>query len=123
MPNAAETTSEGMLGEHSLPNDNTSHRLRCLIEGAAAVFTVTVAANEDISDLKEHVHEKGINTAKHAIFASELVLLKVSDVLESRIDVVTHFLCFVRSIYISVPTIKILFDNSQSTKTRKELKS
>ena len=87
-----------MLGKHSLPSDNTSRRLRCLIEGAAAVFTVTIAANEDISDLKEHIHEKGINTAKHPILASELVLLKVSDTLESSINAVTHFLCFVRSI-------------------------
>jgi Crinkler effector protein N-terminal domain len=48
---------QGMLGEHSLPSDNT-RRLCCLIEGQDTVFPVTVAGDKDIIDLKELVHEK-----------------------------------------------------------------
>jgi hypothetical protein len=123
VPNAAQTTSEGMLGEHSLPSDNTPRRLRCLIEGEAAVFKVLVLGNEEVSDLKERVHEKGKNGVLATIDAKELTLLKVSDILESSINIVIHFLCFFRSVYVSVPTIKILFDNSQFTETREEFKS
>jgi len=38
-------------------------------------------------------------------------------------NIVTYFLYFVRSIYISVPTIKILFNNSHSMKMRRGFKS
>jgi Crinkler effector protein N-terminal domain len=55
----------------------TSRRLRCLVEGDSSPFTVTVALNAEIGDLKEIVHEKGINTAQSLILAKDLVLLKV----------------------------------------------
>lgn len=83
-----------MLGEHSLPCDNTPRRLRCLIEGEAAVFPVLVAGNNDISDLKERVHEKGKNGVLATIDAKELTLLKVCGVLESSINIVIHFSVF-----------------------------
>ncbi len=73
---------------------NTSCRLRCL---EAAAFPVTVAANTEICDLKELVHEEGINTAKRRKPAKDPEFLKVSDILESSRNTEAHFICFVRS--------------------------
>jgi len=76
--------SEGML-EHNIPSDNT-RRLRCLIKGDAAVFTVTVPVDKDISDLKELVHKKGENGVLGSVDAKDLVLLKVDIHLDAHND-------------------------------------
>jgi hypothetical protein len=59
----------------SIPQANL--RLRCLIEGESAVFTVTVSANNEIGDLKDSIHEKGKNGVLRDVDAKDLVLLKV----------------------------------------------
>ena len=78
----------------------------CLIEGDSegpgAVFTVTVTDKSDISDLKELVHEKGIE--RH-ILAKDLVLLKAAALYSPVLSVWLNFLCFFRSISISVVII------------------
>jgi hypothetical protein len=89
-----------MLGEHChlLLGNDSSVQLRCLIEGEAAAFLVTVEGNAEISHLKEIVYTIGIHDAKHSMVANELVLLKVGNILESNVNVLAHFLSFVRSI-------------------------
>jgi hypothetical protein len=73
-----------------LLDDDASLRLRCLIEGEAAIFPVTVAENKDISDLKILVHEKIKNGTLRTILAKDLVFLKVSNILESSVNIVAH---------------------------------
>ena len=73
---ATQATSEGTLSDDS-PRD-----LWCLIEGDAPVL-VKVAANMPIAVLKELVYEKGKSSVFDGIDAKDLVLLKVSDILES----------------------------------------
>jgi hypothetical protein len=85
-----------------LSDDNSSRRLRCLIEGEDAVFTVTVTGESDINDLKELVHEKGINISEQHVLAKELVLLKVATAYSPMFLLWLNFLCFFRSISISV---------------------
>jgi hypothetical protein len=69
---AAQTTSEGT------PNDDSPRFLWCLIEGDRVV-PVSLAANQPIAILKEGIHAKGKNT----VYAKDLELLRVSDILES----------------------------------------
>ncbi|EDR08045.1 uncharacterized protein LACBIDRAFT_327283 [Laccaria bicolor S238N-H82] len=59
-----------------------SHTFRCLIEGNNKVFKVEIATDEDISDLKDKVHEKGIG--QRPVLAKDLTLLKV------EIDLMPH---------------------------------
>ena len=68
---AASTSSFGEAG------GLTSRRLRCLVEGDSAPFTLTVPLNVEVGDLKEIVHEKGQNGALSGVDAKDLVLLKV----------------------------------------------
>jgi hypothetical protein len=56
--------------------------LLCLSEGDT-VIPVSVAANKPIAILKELIHAKGNCGA----FAKDLVLWKVSDILESSINI------------------------------------
>jgi hypothetical protein len=116
-PKAAQTTEE-----HSLPGDGTFRRLRCLNKGGATVFTVEVAGNKDINDLRELIREKGKNSIFATVDALQLVLLKVSDILESSFNTVTHLRCFVRLMYVSLARTVILLDDSPSMQTRKEFK-
>jgi len=69
---APQTTSEGT------PNDDSPRVLWCLIEGDGVVL-VSLAANQRITILKECIHAKG----KTTVYAKDLELLKVSDILES----------------------------------------
>ena len=62
----------------SVPGD-TVLGLSCLVEGDRSVFRVTVPINSEILELKELVKEKGVDIP----FAKDLVLLKVSHILES----------------------------------------
>jgi Crinkler effector protein N-terminal domain len=76
-PSPAQTISKAKLGKHQL-SSHASRRLRCLIEGEPPVFLVSLPSDSDIGDLKELVHEKGINAAERTILAKDLELLKVS---------------------------------------------
>jgi len=69
-------------------------RLRCLIEGESHTFPVTISGSERITDLKERIHEKGINSNFCDILAKDLVLLKASYVLKSSINITAHFSTF-----------------------------
>jgi len=71
-PIAAETSS----------GNNSLRDLLCLIEGDT-VIPVSIAANKPIAVLKELIHAKGESSA----FAKDLVLWKVSDTLESSINI------------------------------------
>jgi hypothetical protein len=68
-------TSEAMLDEHG-PSSDAPRRLRCLVEGDSITFPVTVPGNEQITDLKHRIHEKGIGNFR-GILAKDLRLLKV----------------------------------------------
>ena len=68
----SQTTSEGT------PDDDSHRVLWCLIEGDGVV-PVSLAANQRIVILKEYIHAKG----KITVYAKDLVLLRVSDILES----------------------------------------
>ena len=86
------SASKVAQGTSSLWSENTSCRLFCLVEGEAEVFLVPVEGDKVISELKELVHEKGKNGVFASVDAKELMLLKVSDILESSINIVIHFL-------------------------------
>jgi Crinkler effector protein N-terminal domain len=58
-----------------MPN-NTVRVLRCLVAGDTTTFKVTATVDNDVDDLKELVHEKGIDASKD-ILAKNLVLWKV----------------------------------------------
>ena len=66
---AAQTTSEG--------TPDSPRVLWCLIEGDGVV-PISLAANQRIAILKECIHAK----SKVTVYAKDLVLLKVSDILE-----------------------------------------
>ena len=51
--------------------------LWCLIEGDSKPFEVEVPPSASIANLKNRVHNKGINVATHNIDAIDLVLWKV----------------------------------------------
>ena len=76
MPIAAGTSFEGAPGDDSLRD------LLCLIEGDT-VIPVSVVANKPIAILKELIHAK----SKGSAFAKDLVLWKVSDILEFSINI------------------------------------
>ena len=96
-PIAAHATSEGT------PGDDSPRDLWCLFEGDALIL-VSVAANKPIAILKELIHAKG----KISADAKDLVLWKVSDILESSSNIYVPFL---RLIYLSMNTLTILFGN------------
>jgi len=51
--------------------------LWCLIEGDSEPFEIEVPPSVSIANLKDHIHKKGINVAKHPVLAKDLVLWKV----------------------------------------------
>jgi hypothetical protein len=57
--------------------DDASRSLLCLIEGESNIFRVEPAGSDDIIALKKLIKEEGINPAKHAILAKDLILWKV----------------------------------------------
>jgi len=77
VPVTVQTSSKSVLGGHPPASDDSSFRLRCLVEGEATVFTVTVSVNDEIGDLKELVLEKRKHGALHSVDAADLVLWKV----------------------------------------------
>ncbi len=105
---APKTTSEGT------PSDDSSRDLWCLIEGDALV-RVTVAANKPIAVLKELVYAKGKTSVFGGIDAKDLVLLKVSDILESGSSI---YVRFVRLIYLSLGSVPQIFGNFKSPETQ-----
>jgi hypothetical protein len=84
----AQTTSQVLLGEHS-----DSRRLFCLVEGEAPPFIVAAPTNGNIDDLNQFVYKRGISGAEHSILAKDLVLLKVSPILHSGVDVDRSLFC------------------------------
>jgi hypothetical protein len=106
MPIAAGTSSEGA----------PDRDLLCLIEGDTVVIPVSVAANKPIAILKDLIHAKRKSSAFGGIDAKDLVLWKVSDILESTSNIYVPFL---RLIYLTMNTLTIiLFGNSKSAKAR-----
>ena len=105
MASASIPASKSPLSK-PLSDDNSSRLLWCLIEVEGEVFTVTVTGESDISDLKEPVHEKGINISERHVLAKELVLLKVATAYSPVLLLWLNFLCFFRSISISVVIMK-----------------
>jgi hypothetical protein len=71
--------------------DDTMHTLWCLVQGESMVFKVTASANASVDQLKELVREEGMNGTLGNIDAEDLVLLKVSPIPESSMNVVAHF--------------------------------
>lgn len=88
---AAQTTSD-------TPSDHSPRDLWCLIEGDGLI-PVTIAANKPIAILKECIYEKGKTSVFDGIYAKDLVLLKVSDILESGGSI---YVRFVRLLYLSM---------------------
>lgn len=70
-----------ILGEHDLSSD-TSRELICLFEGEPSAFYVTALGNMEIGYLKTLIHEDVYREPKRTILAMDLVLLKVSYILE-----------------------------------------
>jgi hypothetical protein len=97
--------------------DDSPRDLWCLIEGDTLI-PVSVAANKPIAILKELIYAKGKSSAFGGIDAKDLVLWKVSDILESTSNIYVPFL---RLIYLSMNMTMILFGNSKSAKTREGL--
>ena len=58
--------------------DDTVRALWCLVQGDSTPFKVTIRTNNDINDLKELVHDKGIDATKNTVLAKDLKLWKVS---------------------------------------------
>jgi len=81
------------------PSDDSPRNLWCLIEGDDLI-RVTVAANKPIYILKELVCGKTF--VYDGIYAKDLVLLKVSDTLESGSSI---YVRFVRLIYLSMSKV------------------
>ncbi|KAF8807615.1 hypothetical protein BYT27DRAFT_6578065 [Phlegmacium glaucopus] len=61
-----------MMAEQSI------REFRCLVEGDNTIFKVGIAANKEVSDLKDIIHERGVNVAQHPILTRDLKLLKVN---------------------------------------------
>jgi hypothetical protein len=57
--------------------DDAPRALTCLIEGETSLFRVKPTGSMDILELKDLIHEKGINDTEHAVLAKDLVLWKV----------------------------------------------
>ena len=51
--------------------------LTCLIEGDSSPFFVEPKKDNHIMELKDFIHEKGINPTEHAFLAKDLLLWKV----------------------------------------------
>jgi len=95
--------------------NDQSFELWCLIEGDAAI-QVTVDANKSIAILKDLVHSK--LEGNTSVAPKDLVLLKVSDILQFHSNINIPFL---RSISLSVITQSRLYNDSKSLKTSESL--
>ena len=51
--------------------------LKCLNEGESLPFTVKPKVDIDITELKDLIHQKGINVTERAVLAKDLTLWKV----------------------------------------------
>ena len=51
--------------------------LTCLIEGKSSPFFVKPKEDDYIMELKDLIHEKGINPTEHTFLATDLILWKV----------------------------------------------
>ena len=51
--------------------------LTCLIEGESLPFLVEPKEDDHIMELKDFIHEEGINATEHAFLAKDLLLWKV----------------------------------------------
>ena len=58
--------------------------LTCLIEGESSVFRVRPKGNIDMIDLKDLIHQKGINVTERAVLAKDLTLWKVRMIMGQR---------------------------------------
>jgi hypothetical protein len=58
--------------------DDTVRKLWCLVEGDRTPFQVDAPPSMNIAQLKELVHEKGIDATKNTVLAKDLKLWKVS---------------------------------------------
>jgi hypothetical protein len=58
-------------------SDDAIRALLCVVEGENGVFEVQIAADKEITHLKEIIHKKGINVTS-PILAKDLTLLKVT---------------------------------------------
>jgi hypothetical protein len=54
--------------------------LFCLLEGDSAVFPVTIAIDDHVSNLKKKIHQDGIDTTIIPVLAKDLTLWKASKV-------------------------------------------
>jgi len=72
----AQAASTSLFSEPPVPDGQTSHRLRCFIEGAEP-FTITVSVDSEICDLKLLIHERGQNRVLSGFDPMDLVLLRV----------------------------------------------
>jgi hypothetical protein len=70
-------------GSSSFLVRSKTRALQCLIQGDNAVFEVEMDGNEQIHQLKEAIHRKGIDTMKLPILAKDLILLKVTRISRS----------------------------------------
>ena len=61
--------------------DDSPYRLRCFVEGDSTVFTVKTSKNCEIDDLKKLVHQEKDKGILRNVNASDLILLKVSNIL------------------------------------------
>jgi hypothetical protein len=56
---------------------SSERRLRCIIENTSILFWVTVSGEEDISQLKEHIHKKASQGTLKGVDSLDLEILKV----------------------------------------------
>jgi len=95
----------------SIPSDHFCE-LWCLLK-SNGVIMVNTNVNGHITTfkLKEHIHKRG--GLVHGEYLKDLVLLKVSDILESGSSI---YICFIRLIYLLMPTVLQIFGNFKSLK-------
>ena len=70
-PQSPQISTEG-------ESSSTNRTLWCLIDGDSTPFPVTVPTTGDVSDMKRHIWEEGINP-KTDILAKDITLWKVLD--------------------------------------------
>ena len=71
----------------SVPSQDGSRRLNCLIEGESIVFPVTVGHDCVVGELKEKIQEKRAMDTLKDVGPHTLELWKVSTINESRCEV------------------------------------
>jgi len=105
--NSATQTTLSIQSDHPC-------QMWCLLK-SNGVIMVNMKVNDHITTfkLKEHIHKRGGSV--HGKYLKDLVLLKVSDILESGSSVYVH--C-VRLIYLSMSTVPQIFRNFKSPKTQ-----